>query len=106
MVPSLVYYGTVEAGDWISLMLFKTNIEIMKNNTNQTRPEFDVYDRNLWFNVIVFIVIFFLLAVSFLIFRGMKKSSKNSNDIYAGDYSDEENKNEAPTTEYYSLMLG
>ena len=36
----------------------------------------------------------------------MKKSSKNSNDIYAGDYSDEENENEAPTTEYYSLMLG
>ena len=56
---------------------------------NQTNPivkeadDFDITDKNLLFNVLLFVILFTLLAVSFLIFRGMKKNSKYSNDIYA-----------------------
>ena len=58
------------------------------------KDNFDLSDKNLWVNVVVFIAIFVSAGVSFLIFRGMRKSSKDSNDIYAGDYSDDENEEE------------
>ena len=68
---------------------------------NQTNPivkeadDFDITDKNLLFNVLLFVILFTLLAVSFLIFRGMKKNSKYSNDIYAvdDDSDDDENGN-------------
>ena len=73
-------------------------IRMKKNQTNpivKEADDFDITDKNLLFNVLLFVILFTLLAVSFLIFRGMKKNSKYSNDIYAvdDDSDDDENGN-------------
>ena len=70
-----------------------------KNSTQTLEPDqFNRFDPNLWFNIVVFFGIVLMLTASFLIFRGTKKNSKYSNDEYAEELdSDDENNIDSAT---------
>ena len=62
-----------------------------KNLTQKLEADkFDGYDPDLWFNIVIFFVIFLALSASFFVFRGTKKNSKYSNDEFAEDFDPED----------------
>ena len=67
----------------------------MEKNSTQTveLDQFNRFDPNLWFNIVVFFGIILMLTASFLIFRGTKKNSKYSNDEYAEELDSDDEKN-------------
>ena len=66
-----------------------------KNLTQKLEADkFDGYDPDLWFNIVIFFVIFLALSASFFVFRGTKKNSKYSNDEYAEDFESEDEDDE------------
>ena len=66
-----------------------------KNLTQKSEPhQFDGYDPDLWFNIVIFFAIFLMLSGSFFVFRGTKKNSKYSNDEYAEDFESEDEDDE------------
>ena len=81
----------------------------MEKNLTQTVElnQFNRFDPNLWFNIVVFFGIILMLTASFLIFRGTKK---NSNKIKDGgeDYSDKKTKNnqDSKTTQSRNRSYG